>query len=136
MLVWRVHDHANGMRRLGYKTSQPNEDTMPLRRREDCKIIQDYKGFRSRQSLDSDSYQNAYYICDDGEERCVGQTNDIVKTAEGYLRKPLPTWMTKKPIAWSPYSDQKHIASTCCHGVALTAMCDTCIESYGEARCQ
>jgi hypothetical protein len=97
-------------------------------------IIEDYKGFRSRKSPDSENWLNAYYVCEDGEERCVGQTHNIKSTAEGYLRRPLPTWMTKKPEAWSSHSDQKRISSTCGHDVSLSELCDRCIESYGEAR--
>jgi hypothetical protein len=107
---------------------------MPLRRLEDCQIIHDYKGFRSRQSPDSDNWQNAFYIRKDGREICVGQTSDITRTAEGYIRRPLPTWMTGKPEAFSPYHDAEHVRNTCIHDVPLSEDCDHCAESYGENR--
>jgi hypothetical protein len=108
---------------------------MPLRRLEDCAIIRDYKGFRSRQSPDSDNYQNAFFVREDGREACVGQTHDIVKTAEWYIRQPLPTWMTGKnwPEFASHY-DEAHVKRTCIHDVLLDEVCYSCAESYGEAR--
>lgn len=105
-----------------------------LRRLEDCKIIRDYKGFRSRQSPDSDNYQNVFYVREDGREVCLGQTTDIVVLAEFKIRYPLPTWMTGKPEAFSPHHDPELVRNTCTHGVSMEAYCGTCHESYGNAR--
>jgi hypothetical protein len=92
---------------------------------------EDYKGFRCRQW---NGILNIYYVCEDGEERCCGQTTNFHASVEGILRRPLPRWMTKKEEAWSPYTDHEHINSTCAHNVSLSEHCDTCMESYGEAR--
>lgn len=98
-------------------------------------IVGDYKGFRARKSPDSGaSWINVFYVCEDGEERCVGQSHDFRSSVELMLRRPLPTWMTKRPEAWSPHSDRAKIASTCRHGVLLSEICYACAESYGSAR--
>ena len=100
-------------------------------------LIGDYKGFRARKSPDVDAtWINVFYVAYDSEERCVGQSQERNwhNTVELYLRKPLSTWMTKLDEAWSPHSDQKHIASTCVHDVSLSHSCDKCIEHYGSAR--
>lgn len=100
-------------------------------------VIRDYKGFRSRLSPDQDKWpglQNAYYVREDGTEVCLGQTDDLVSSAEWHLRRPLPTWMTGKPEAYSEHHDPEKTRTTCAHGVSLDAVCDPCAESYGSAR--
>jgi hypothetical protein len=90
--------------------------------------VGDYKGFRARVG---ERCMNLFYVCDDGEERCCGQTHDFHAAVEWHIRSKLPTWMTKKPPAFSPYHDAEKARTTCAHGVPLTATCDPCVESYG-----
>lgn len=93
-----------------------------------------YKGFITRPSSDDKNWLGLFFVREDGQEICCGQTRSLQKAVEGYLREPLPTWMTGKPPAMSPYADIDHIRNTCSHNIPLTDRCWSCIESYGSAR--
>jgi len=100
----------------------------------DGQILDRYKGFVSRPCLGYPGTVNVMYVCEDGEERCCGQSHNFRGTVEGIIRDPLPTWMTKKAPALSQHHDAELVRRTCAHGVSLSADCDRCIESYGSAR--